>query len=141
LKTIYIRAEKGKVVETTMFEDRPENVVKEAAREALEEWDPSLSEFVVLKDEERVTLELPLPKELEEIIKDFVVEKKNEKEIVIRYPYYTISFDNRKINEDYIEYKIIIIGPYINDDFTAWLETLAADIVSEHNPPKGIEEL
>jgi hypothetical protein len=141
MKVVYIRAERGRVVETNVVEDKIENVVKEAAREALEEWDPSVSEFVVLKDVEEVTIKLPLPKELEEELKKFDLKKKSEEEATIRYPYYTISFDNRKVGDDYIEYKIIIVAPYINDDFTAWLETLATEIASEKEGPQGIEEL
>jgi hypothetical protein len=141
LKVVYIRAENGRVVETNVVEDEIENVVKGAAKEALEEWDPKVSEFVVLKDEEEVTIKLPIPEDLANELKRFGFKKKNKEEAIIRYPYYTISFDNRKVNEDYVEYKIILIAPYINDDFTAWLETLAAEIVSEKEVPEGIEEL
>ncbi len=141
MKVVYIRAEKGKVVETNIIDDEIENVIKDVAREALEEWDPKLSEFVVLRDEEEITIKLPLPDNILNILKNFKFKKKSEKEATIIYPYYTISFDNRKVNNDYIEYKVIIVAPYINDDFTAWLETLAAEIVSEREPPQGIEEL
>ncbi len=141
MKVVYIRVEKGKVIETSILDGDLKDIAKKIAREALEEWNPSISEFIVLRDEEEITFKLPISDKLMNILRELPFERKNDKEIVLKYPYYTISFDNRKIDDDYIEYKVILIGPYIDDDFTTWLETLAANITSEKSPPEGIEEL
>jgi Uncharacterized protein conserved in archaea len=59
LKVLVIRAERGKVVKDEVVEGELKDVVKSKALEALNEWSPETSDFIVLKDERE--LELPLP--------------------------------------------------------------------------------
>lgn len=141
MKVLVVRAERGKVVESTVVEGSLEDVAKDVAKEALVEWDPRVSEFVVLRDVEEVTIKLPIPGELVDELRKYGLRKKGESEAAIDLPYYTISFDNRRVGDDYIEYKVYVIAPYINDDFKAWIEVLATSIVSEKQAPEGIEEL
>ena len=140
MKVLVVRAERGRVVESSIVEGELDKIVKDVAREVLEEWDPRVSEFVVLKDVEEATIKLPIPGDVVDVLRPFGLRRRGD-EAVVDLPYYTISFDNRKVNDDYVEYKVVVVAPYINDDFKAWIETLAAEIVSEKKPPEGIKEL
>ena len=45
------------------------------------------------------------------------------------------------VSEDkYVEYKIFVIAPYINDDIKTELEAEAQDITTEKETPEGIRE-
>jgi len=144
LKVLVIRAEEGKVTESSVVEGELEAVVKEVARKALEEWDPRVSDFIVIKEVREVTLGLPIPGKLVDILRPFGLRRKGSKEAAFDLVVYTISFDNRLVSEEegsYIENKIYLIAPYINDDLRAELEAQAAGIVSPKQAPEGIEEL
>lgn len=141
MKTLIVRAESGRVVESSVVEEPLEEAAKRVAREALEEWNPATSEFVVLRDVEEVTIKLPIPGDLYDELRKYGLRKKGESEAAIDLPYYTISFDNQRIGDDYIENKVYVIAPYINEDFKTWVEVLASSIVGEKEAPEGIEEL
>ncbi len=144
MKVLVIRAEEGRVTESEVVEGELEEVVKETVRKALEEWDPSRSDFIVLREVREVTLGLPIPGHLVDALRPFGLTRKGPNEASFYLPVYTISFDNRLVSEEegsYEERKIYLIVPYIDDDLRAEFEAQAADIVTPKKPPEGIEEL
>ncbi len=139
---LVIRSEKGRIVESDVVEGSLTDVVKDAARKALEEWDPEVSDFVVLKDLKEIELELPIDPKLFDLLREYggLVRKGNV--ALAKLPVYTISFDNRMITEDsYVENKIYLVTLYINDDLKTQMEVEASSITSEKEVPEGIEEL
>lgn len=144
MKVLVVRAEEGRVAESEVVEGELEDVVKKVASKALEEWDPRVSDFIVIKEVREVTLSLPVPGHLVDMLKPFGLRRKGSDEAAFDLVVYTISFDNRLVSEEegsYIEKKIYLVTPYIDDDLRAELEAQAAEIVTVKKPPEGIEEL
>ncbi len=145
-KVLVIRAEEGRVVEKKIVEGDILDVVKQVARQALEEWDPASSDFIVLRDQREV--EMPAEKvtaDLFDVLRNYGLRKEKTEEgyqAVITVPVYTISFDNVTIgDETFIEKKVYIVVPQITDEIDVLFEQLAADITSPQKGPEGIEEL
>jgi len=141
-RILIVRSEKGRIVESDVVEGRLTDVVKDTARRALEEWDPEMSDFVVLKDVKEVELELPIDPDLFDVLKEYGGLVRKGSVALARLPVYTISFDNRMITEEsYVENKIYLVTLYINDDLKAQMEVEATSITSEKEAPEGIEEI
>ncbi|MEB3774595.1 MAG: DUF2286 domain-containing protein [Desulfurococcales archaeon] len=136
-----IRGEYGKVTESRIVDSELEDVVKEVARSALNEWSPNESDFIVIKDLREIDLKLPLKPEIVDVLRKYgTLSRAGDKAIAV-IPVFTISFDNKMISEDkYIENKVYIIAPYINDEVNTLLESLAAEITAEEEAAPGITE-
>jgi len=144
LEVLVIRAEEGRVVESEVVEGELAGVVKKVAARALEEWNPELSDFIVLREVRVVTLKLPIPGQLVDKLRAFGLRRAGRDEAEFDLVIYTISFDNRVVSEEegsYLEKKIYLIAPYVNEDLRTELESMAAEIVTPKQPPEGIEEL
>ncbi len=141
MKVLVIRAERGKVVKDEVVEGDLKELVKRKATEALGEWDPENSDFIVLKDEREVELPLPLKPELVDLFRSIGSLSRTKDKAVARFPIYTISFENHMVSEDkYVEYKIYMLAPYIDEDIKTELEAEAQDITTEKETPGGIAE-
>ncbi len=141
MKVVVIRSERGRITEKSVVEGKIEDIVKDAARKALEEWDPANSDFIAIKDLREVELDLPLNPDLVDFLREYGSLHRVKDKAVVRIPTYTISFDNVMVSEDrYIENKIYLIAPYINDDLTVDLESMAAEYTAEKTAAPGIEE-
>lgn len=143
-KVLVIRAEEGKVVESEVVEGDLTRVVKDVAARALEEWDPATSDFIVLREVRVVTLNLPIPGDLVDKLRMFGLRKSGPNTAEFDITVYTISFDNILVSEEeggYLERKIYLVVPYVDDNLRAEFEAMAADIVTPKEPPEGIEEL
>ncbi|MEB2793660.1 MAG: DUF2286 domain-containing protein [Caldisphaeraceae archaeon] len=140
MKLIVIRSEKGNISYSDIVEGELSQTVKRISEEVIKEWDPELSDFIVLKDTREVDLPLPLKPELVDMLRRIGSLGRKSTKAVVKFPIYTISFENMMIDEDkYIENKIYLIAPYINDDIKAELESEAMEITSQKSPPSGIE--
>jgi Uncharacterized protein conserved in archaea len=141
LKVLVIRAERGKVVRDEVVEGELKDVVKGKALEALNEWSPETSDFIVLKDERELELPLPLKPELVDALRSIGSLSRTKDKAIVRFPIYTISFENKMVSEDkYVEYKVYLLAPYINEDLKTELEAEAQDITTEKEAPEGIRE-
>ena len=141
MKVLSVRAERGKVVESVVIDGDLAEVVKQRAQQALSEWDPRTSDFIVLKDYRELELPLPISPDLVDLLREVGELSRTKDKAIARFPVYTISFENTMVGEDkYIEYKIYLIAPYINEDVKTELEAEAQDITTEKEPPAGIEE-
>jgi hypothetical protein len=143
-KVLVVRAEEGRLVESEVVEGGLTEVVKRVAAKALEEWNPETSDFIVLRDVRVVTLSLPIPGDLVDKLRPYGLRRSGRDTAEFDLVVYTISFDNMMVGGEeggYIERKIYLIAPYINEDLRVELEKQAVDIVTPKEPPEGIEEL
>jgi hypothetical protein len=141
LKVLTIRAERGKIIKSEVVDGDLKDLVKRKAQEAMNEWDPETSDFIVLKDNRELELPLPLKPELVDLFRSIGNISRTKDKAIGSFPVYTISFENRMLGEDkYVEYKIYLLAPYINDDVKTELEAEAQDITTEKEGPEGIEE-
>ncbi|MDP8003355.1 MAG: DUF2286 domain-containing protein [Caldisphaera sp.] len=141
MKVLIIRAEKGSIISSEIKDGEIAKIVKNKSEDAMKEWNPELSDFIVLKDEREVDFPLPLKPELVDIMRNIGSLSRTSDKAIARFPIYTISFENMMISEDnYVEHKIYLIAPYINDDIKIELEKEATEITTEKTGPEGIEE-
>ncbi len=136
-KTVIVHAEEGKLVASKVVNKIVEEVVKELAKKALEEWDPSSSDFTVIKTTLEVRYKLPIDPNLYERLIELNLEMMREgNDLVVRIPIYTISYDSSWIEDAYHERKIIVLSPYLDDEGKRQLEEYAIETTRE---PKRLE--
>ncbi len=125
-KVLVIRAEDGRVVQSVIEEGKIEDVVKNYARRALNEWEPIYSDFVVLRDKYEVRLKLPISPEQFEKFSKYGLERTPDGYAVFSITIYTISFDNFWIEGSYQDRKMYLIAPYVDENIKKELEEAAA---------------
>ncbi|BAA80820.2 hypothetical protein APE_1817.1 [Aeropyrum pernix K1] len=142
MKVAVIRAEHGRVEESLVFEARLEEVVKDMARHALEEWDPGSSDFLVIRDDIEVTVVGDVE---EDVLKELEAQGRVEGEggeTRVLVPIYYISFDNEMIDdENYIDKRILVIAPLVYKGFKDELEAHAASMTAPPQRPGGIKKV
>ncbi|MGC9133833.1 MAG: DUF2286 domain-containing protein [Caldisphaera sp.] len=141
MKVIIIRSEMGKIISSELVEGELDQIIKKKSEDAMKEWNPEISDFIVLRDVRELELPLPLNPELVDILRNVGTLSRTSEKAIARFPIYTISFENMMIGEDnYVEHKIYLISPYINEDIKTELEKEAVEITTEKVSPEGIEE-
>lgn len=136
MKVAVVRAEHGRVEESLVFDARLEETVKDIARQAMDEWDPRRSDFIIIKDNLEVTVTGTM---LEDVAQELEAEgrlARGDSQVKALIPVYYISFDTEMVDEDnYVDRKVYIIAPLLYDSFKDELEAHAAQLTSP--PPKG----
>ncbi len=125
-KVLVIRAEDGRIVQSTIEEGKIEDIVKNYARRALSEWEPIYSDFVVLRDKYEVRLKLPISPEQFEKFSKYGLERTPDGYAVFSITIYTISFDNFWVEGSYQDRKMYLIAPYVDESIKRELEEAAA---------------
>lgn len=114
--------------------------VKETAKNALELWDSIKSDFIIIKDKYPVEVRLPItPQEYEEYSK-YNIRRSGPDIASFDIPIYVISYNNEWIGNNYRDYEVFIITPYINEKITDELIKWAAEITSAESLEKELEE-
>ncbi|MEN2999957.1 MAG: DUF2286 domain-containing protein [Acidilobaceae archaeon] len=139
---LIVRAERGRVVSSEVYDGDLSSFVRAYVIKAAEEWDPARSDFIALKDEREAevdNLSAAAIRELERV-GGRGIRGRNSFKVV--FPVFTISFDNSMLSEkEYVENKIYLIAPYINEELKEQLEIEAAEITSPPGEAGGIREL
>jgi len=139
VKVLVVRAEIGKVVMSEVVEGELYDVIKKYVSIASLEWDPRVSDFVVIREDLNVDVEGSLEEVVLEYLRSHGSLEEGEGVLKVKIPVYTISFDNRFVGEDlYIENKVYIIAPYVNEDLRVLFETEAASITVQEATPEGV---
>ena len=126
----------GKIVESKVVEGDPRETLKDLTLKALREWDPLKSDFVVMRHVRRIGVE-ELDSDSQKYSGDLVRVEGDE----IVFPVYMISFDNETIDdEDFVDYKIYLVSPYISETLRTLLEVEAAEATAVKRKPEGIKE-
>ena len=89
--------------------------VKEKSTEAIEMWDPTRSDFSVIRDEYPVPLELPIRPEDYERYKKYGLQRIDSKTATVRVPVYVISFDNVIVEDSYRDNRVILVAPWVDE--------------------------
>jgi len=132
-----VRSEEGAIKESRVLEGSMESIVKDVALEALKEWDPSSSDFTVIKAKYELRYKLPLNPNLAKLITSLGLEYSREgREVVVQLPVYTISFDNAWLEDSYIDRKMYIVSLVLDDESKRQIEDYAVEAT---RGPKKIE--
>ncbi len=119
-KTIVIKARKGNIVEEYIVEKEYQVVIKEVAIKALNEWDPLLSNFDIMKYAYSIEKPLPLKPEEVDIIMDLSPRREKDK-VVFSIPMYIVSYKNYKIGDQLIDEEVYVVAPYIGDEYKKYV--------------------
>ena len=141
MKVIVVRSERGRIVESMVMEASIYDVVKDITRHVMDEWDPSKSDFLVMRDNRKVTIiGEPDPEFLKELEAEGRVERSSNG-IEVQVPIFIISFDNEFLDdEDYVDNKVYVIAPLVVDSLREEIEVYAADLTVRREKPEGITE-
>jgi len=142
VRVLVVRAEMGRVVESRVGEGELVDVVRECALRALSEWDPGVSDFVVIREFVEFEVEGSLGKDAVEALRGYGFIEESGESVRVKLPVYTISFDSRALSDDvYLENKLYLVTIYVNDDLKAFFEAEAASMTSQELEPGGIRSL
>ncbi len=123
-KAIIVEACKGVVKAKRVVEGSLHNIVKEEAKKALDKWDPSSSNFDIILYEHDVERLLPLkPEEVDMVLKLEPTRMKDR--VIFTLPIYIISYKNYRSGEVTIDEEVIVVAPYITDDYISYVEEVA----------------
>ncbi|MEM2213972.1 MAG: DUF2286 domain-containing protein [Candidatus Nezhaarchaeales archaeon] len=129
-KVILIHSERGNIRRVVELSGPLHEVVKKAALEALQLWNPETSDFVVMRDNYTKTLKLPLTKEEYEVYSKFEL-RRGSKEAEVIIPIYIASFNNEWRETDYYDNEIFIIAPKLPQEDLEELKRRAMIATSE----------
>lgn len=107
----------GKVVNRELVDMEVFDVAKRVARELLERWDPSSSDFIVLKDTYTVSYRAPISRELLERIRRYSP-KRVEDRVEAYLPVFEIIHGGQWSGESLKVGDATIVFPYVDEETT-----------------------
>lgn len=136
-----IEANMGKLISKELVSGSLEEVVKQIAiKYAQNKWEPTFSDFMVMKDEYESRLTIPIQKEITEIIKKNNIQLRREESnvFVASLPIYYIIYESLKIDEDnYHDRGIVGVALVLSEDD---IENLI-NILLESTKKPSLEEI
>ncbi len=126
---LVVRAVEGKVEDVKIIQDKGlEEVLKEYTKKAVDEWDPTLSDFTVMKTMYEIRYKLPISPDLYDVFTALELPmKRSGNEIYVEIPVYTVSFDNRWSEGAYRDIKVYVITYYFDEDMKKQIIEYAAE--------------
>jgi len=115
-RLVIVECVEGRCIRVDVVTGILEDVVKEVAREALNKWNVSDSDFFISHDYELISKKLPLSKETFEVLSKYNLQRRGN-EAIARVPVYEISYSNQWDSEKVLVKSIIVIAPYIDETF------------------------
>ncbi len=136
METIAIFVNDGDVTKVEKVEKPVEAVVKFFVLRALNSWDVTSSDFIVLRNSCMLTLARPLDPEILDRVSSYVVKEKDN-EIVCEVPVYEILYSVVWRENDFFSKKAIVVSPYVCDYFTELLMEEAKKLAKEEGGKVG----
>ena len=126
---LILDSEHGSIKDTRVVKaDNLWNVVKDEAKKLIDLWEPSFSDFVIIKENYEISLSLPLTKEQFEKYSKFNIRRSREGYALVNIPVYIISYDNEWIEDDYLDKKVRIITYYVDEEYVEEIKSWAEQI-------------
>ncbi len=129
-RVLIVRAEYGEVKESRVVDGDILQVVRSIAREALEEWDPASSDYVIVKDRYEVSIKLPLTKEQFERYSKYGL-RRGQGVASFDIPVYMVSFSNEWRGDSYRDKKVYLITIYVDEEVESEVKEFAAETTRE----------
>lgn len=132
-QSLIIRSKEGKAEVIEKIKGKFSEAVKEAAKRALELWDLTRSDFIIIKDKYPVEVKLPItPQEYEEYSK-YNIRRSGPNTASFNLPIYVISYNNEWIGNDYRDYEVYVVAPFVNEKITNEIVKWAAEITIQES--------
>ena len=129
MRVVVLLSVEGNIESKEIVEGEVDKIVKDVATKALSMWDPSSSDFTVIRSYLELRYKLPINPELYDKLLELnlEVEKIGNTEIAVKLPVYTISFDNQWLEDAYIDRRMYIVAPVLDDESLDQLIEYAKD--------------
>ncbi|HIQ56182.1 MAG TPA: DUF2286 domain-containing protein [Pyrodictium sp.] len=127
-KIVVVKSVEGKIEDSRIVEGELASIVKEIARKTLEEWDPEKSDFTIIKARYELRYKLPISPDLYDTINELNLEMfREENNLIVIVPVYTISFNNEWLEDKYHDKAIYVVTYYIDEEEKKQIEEYAAE--------------
>jgi len=125
-KCVVLTAHSGKIKKKEIVEGALEDVVKAVGRDLLtNEWLPTFSDFMILRDSIEVELKVGQDREAISLYKEFGLKRTGKDVLTATLPIFLIVYESLKVSEDnYHDRGVAVVAPYIRDDDVKMLEEL-----------------
>ncbi|CCC80844.1 DUF2286 domain-containing protein [Thermoproteus tenax] len=113
--SIVAKISQGKIVEKRIVEGKVYDAVKREGAALLNKWNPTSSDFIILRDYVTLSYKAPITKELLEKIREFSPKRIGDK-IEVTVPVFEVVYnstwtgDNMKIDD------AVVVAPHIDDE-------------------------
>ncbi len=131
-KIAVIASENGKAKILEEHEGNISEIVRHIARKALEIWDNEKSDFIIIRDRYPVEINLPITKDEYEVYSKYNLRRTSSKTALFELPVYIISYDNEWREENYKDYKVLIVVPNVGDNIIKEIINWAAEMTLEN---------
>lgn len=129
---LIVETEDGKLIRQEVVEGNLYEKVKEVALKLIEKWDPSLSDFTVIRGGYELTYKIPVPVDVLDKIQEYGLQvARSGNEAIITLPVYTISYNNEWTGDTYRDRAICIVTYYIDEDAKKQIIDYAVDATSK----------
>jgi len=129
MKILVLRVENGEVKERTVVEGDLHAVLRSTVVKALDYWDPTKSDLVVMRHSHEIQVQLPLTKEQYELYSKFKLRRLGDR-AAFTIPLYVVSYENEWRGEELVDTKIFVVSPYIDSRVEEEITKLATTITS-----------
>jgi len=129
MKILILRVENGEVKEKSVVEGDMHSVLKNTVVKALDYWDPTKSDLVVMRHSHEIQVQLPLTKEQYELYSRFNLRRLGDR-AAFTIPLYIVSYENEWRGEELVDTKIFVVSPYIDERVEEEVTRLAMTITS-----------
>ncbi|BEP17564.1 hypothetical protein PYJP_09160 [Pyrofollis japonicus] len=127
-----IRADEGKITEEDIQEGNFGEIAKAVSKKALEEWNPESSDFTAIRTKFELRYRLPIDPDLFDKLQEYNFEMFREgNELVVNLPVLTISFDNAWLGDSYLDKRMYLIAPYLDEEEAKQLKEYLVDATKE----------
>lgn len=138
--TLIIYVNEGKVTKSERRNGDLSNNLKPIVVQILNEWNPEISDFAIVKDELTYRFKLPLnPKKYEVYSKFNLTKEGNEGSITL--PTYIISYESVLTDDRYIDKKLAVVTYYIDEEVEKTAIEYAENLAKEETEETETEEI
>lgn len=133
-----VYVESGRIVKKEIVNGELVSVVKGLAKRLLEEWNPEMSDFIVLKDQYTISLRIPISRDVLDRLSRYSHVRRVGDKAEASIPVYEITYSNKWTEDTLQTDRLVVILPNINDEIT---DNVVNNIIAMFSERKGEEEI
>lgn len=141
-KCIVITAHSGKIKKKEVIQGSLEDVVKNVAKDLLmNEWLPTFSDFMILRDSIEIELKAGQDKDVISLYREFGLKRTGKDTLTATLPIYLIVYESLKVSEEnYHDRGVAVVAPFIREEDTKVLEELLEETTRKPSPEELAQE-
>ncbi|MEM3833620.1 MAG: DUF2286 domain-containing protein [Thermoprotei archaeon] len=139
MDTLIIYVNDGKIVKSERRSDDLNKNLKQIVSQILNEWNPEISDFAIVRDEIIHRFKLPLNPKKYEIYSKFNLTKEGN-EGLIAIPAYITSYESILTDDRYIDKKLAVITYYVDEEVEKTAIEYAENLAKEEKEEESATE-